>query len=556
MYKDIAGIEVAKRKWEEKKLRPTIEKAQERRKEFKTTSDIRVDTVYTPKDVENTTYNELGFPGEYPFTRGIQPNMYRGKFWTMRQYAGYSTAEESNKRYKYLLNQGTTGLSVAFDLPTQVGLDSDSSLSLGEVGKVGVAIDSLYDMEVLFDGIPLDKISTSMTINAPSIVLLAMYLAVAKKQGVPFENLRGTIQNDILKEYAARGTYIFPVKPSLRLITDIFEYCSKNVPKWNTISISGYHIREAGATAVQELAFTFANAIEYVRAAINKGLDIDDFAPQLSFFFNAHNNLFEEVAKFRAARRVWAKIMKEWFGAKKEKSMMLRFHTQTAGCTLTAQQIDNNIIRVTLQTLAAVLGGTQSLHTNSRDEALALPTEDSVRIALRTQQIVAYESGVCDTVDPLGGSFYIESLTNEIEKKVFEYINKIEEMGGAAKAIEVGYIQKEISDSAYKYQREIEDEERIVVGVNKFQIQEHAKKDILKVSREAEENQKTLLKKVKKDRDNEKVKESLEKLRNAASTDENLIPYVLDAVLNYATLGEICGVLRDVFGEYRQTIVI
>ncbi|EYE87932.1 methylmalonyl-CoA mutase [Fervidicella metallireducens AeB] len=556
MYKDIAGIEVAKRKWEEKKLRPTIEKAQERKKEFRTTSDITVNTVYTPKDVENTTFNELGFPGEYPFTRGIQPNMYRGKFWTMRQYAGYSTAEESNKRYKYLLNQGTTGLSVAFDLPTQVGLDSDSGLSLGEVGKVGVAIDSLYDMEVLFDGIPLDKISTSMTINAPSIVLLAMYLAVAKKQGVPFENLRGTIQNDILKEYAARGTYIFPVKPSLRLITDIFEYCSKNVPKWNTISISGYHIREAGATAVQELAFTFANAIEYVRAAINKGLDVDDFAPQLSFFFNAHNNLFEEVAKFRAARRVWAKIMKEWFGAKKEKSMMLRFHTQTAGCTLTAQQIDNNIVRVTLQTLAAVLGGTQSLHTNSRDEALALPTEESVRIALRTQQIVAYESGVCDTVDPLGGSFYIESLTNEIERKVFEYINKIEEMGGAAKAIEVGYIQKEISDSAYKYQREIEDGEKIVVGVNKFQIQEHAKKDILKVSREAEENQKTLLKKIKKDRDNEKVKESLEKLRNAASTDENLMPYVLDAVLNYATLGEICGVLRDVFGEYRQTIVI
>jgi methylmalonyl-CoA mutase N-terminal domain/subunit len=437
-----------------------------------------------------------------------------------------------------------------------VGLDSDHPLALGEVGKVGVAIDSLYDMEVLFKDIPLDKISTSMTINAPSIVLLAMYIALGKKMGVPFENLRGTIQNDILKEYVARGTYIFPVKPSLKLITDIFEYCSKYVPNWNTISISGYHIREAGSSAVQELAFTFANAIEYVRAAMDKGLDVDEFAPQLSFFFNAHNNLFEEVAKFRAARRIWAKLMKEWFGAKKEKSMMLRFHTQTAGSTLTAQQIDNNIIRVTIQTLAAVLGGTQSLHTNSRDEALALPTEESVRIALRTQQVVAQESGVCDVVDPLGGSYYIENLTDEIEKKVFEYINKIEEMGGAARAIEAGYIQREISDSAYKYQKEIENDIKIVVGVNKYTVEENVKRDILKVSSEVEEKQKQSLKRLKDERDNDMVKQSLESLRKAVKGSENLMPYILDCVLCYSTLGEICDVLRDEFGEYKQSVVI
>lgn len=556
MYKDIARIKLKRKQWEEKNLCPSLSKGAERQKCFKTTSDINVSTVYTPENVEDLKYEDLGFPGNYPYTRGIQPNMYRGKLWTMRQYAGFSTAEESNKRYKYLLNQGTTGLSIAFDLPTQIGYDSDHPLSLGEVGKVGVAIDSLHDMEVLFDGIPLDRISTSMTINAPSIVLLAMYLALAKKQGVAFENLRGTIQNDILKEYIARGTYIFPVKPSMRLITDIFEYCSKNVPRWNTISISGYHIREAGATAVQELAFTFANAVEYVRAAIDKGLDVDDFAPRLSFFFNAHNNLLEEVAKFRAARRIWSKIMKEGFGAKKEKSMMLRFHTQTAGSTLTAQQIDNNIVRVTIQTLAAVLGGTQSLHTNSRDEALALPTEESVGIALRTQQIVAYESGVCETVDPLGGSFYVEALTNEIEKRVFEYLEKIGNMGGAPKAIELGYIQREIADSSYKYQMEVEDKEKIVVGVNKFTTEEKAKKDILRVKSASEKAQRDSLERVKAERDELKVKASLEALKRAAEGSENLMPFVLDAVMCYSTLGEICQVLRDVFGEYKQSVVI
>lgn len=556
MYKDIAKIKLRRQQWEQRTLSPCLAKGGERKEEFKTTSDIRVGTVYTPEDVEDMQYESLGYPGEFPYTRGIQPNMYRGRLWTMRQYAGFGSAEESNKRYKYLLGQGTTGLSIAFDLPTQIGYDSDHPLSLGEVGKVGVAIDSLHDMEVLFDGIPLDKISTSMTINAPSIVLLAMYLAVAKKQGVSFENLRGTIQNDILKEYIARGTYIFPVKPSMRLITDIFEYCSRYVPRWNSISISGYHIREAGATAVQELAFTFANAIEYVRSAIEKGLDVDDFAPRLSFFFNAHNNLLEEVAKFRAARRIWSRIMKEGFGAKKEKSMMLRFHTQTAGSTLTAQQIDNNVVRVAIQTLAAVLGGTQSLHTNSRDEALALPTEDSVRIALRTQQIVAHESGVCDTVDPLGGSFYVEALTGEIEKGVFEYLEKIGDMGGAARAIELGYIQREIADASYKYQMEVEKGEKIVVGVNKFTTDEKGKKDILRVSKAAEDKQRAVLKKVKGERDNEKVKTSLKRLEEAASTDENLMPYIIDAVMCYSTLGEICQVLRDVFGEYTQSVVI
>ena len=556
MYKDISNIKLKRKEWEEKKLKPLVKKFPERKKFFKTTSGTEIKTIYTPEDNENLNYDNIGFPGEYPFTRGIHPNMYRGKLWTMRQYAGYLTAEESNRRYKYLLEQGITGLSIAFDLPTQVGYDSDHPLALGEVGKVGVPIDSLYDMEVLLKGIAIDKISTSMTINASAIVLLAMYLVIAKKQGVPFENLRGTIQNDILKEYVARGTYIFPVKPSMRLTTDIFEYCTKHVPKWNVISISGYHIREAGATAVQELAFTFANAIEYVKAAISKGLDVDDFAPHLSFFFNSHNNLFEEVAKFRAARRIWARIMKELFKVKNESSMMLRFHTQTAGSTLTAQQIDNNIIRVTIQTLAAVLGGTQSLHTNSRDEALSLPTEESVRIALRTQQIVAYESGVCDTVDPLAGSYYIESLTDEIEKKVFEYIEKIEKMGGAAKAIELGYIQREIADSAYKYQMEIEKRERIVVGVNKFTIDENTKRHILKVHGEAEEKQRDLLRKIKNERDNYMVSKALENLKKAAEGNENLMPYIINAVECYGTLGEICGVLREVFGEYKPSIVI
>jgi methylmalonyl-CoA mutase N-terminal domain/subunit len=543
--------------WENTVNSKVIVKRPERKKEFLTSSGIKVKRLYTPEDIENNDYNEdLSYPGEYPYTRGVQPTMYRGRLWTMRQYAGFATAEESNKRYKYLLEQGQTGLSVAFDLPTQIGYDSDHPLSEGEVGKVGVAIDSLKDMEILFDGIPLDKVSTSMTINAPASVLLAMYIAVAEKQGVSSDQLSGTIQNDILKEYIARGTYIFPVEPSMRLITNIFEYCSKNVPKWNTISISGYHIREAGSTAAQEVAFTLADGIAYVEAAIKAGLDVDEFAPRLSFFFNSHNDLLEEVAKFRAARRLWAKIMKNRFKAKEPKSMMLRFHTQTGGSTLTAQQPDNNIIRVAIQTLAAVLGGTQSLHTNSRDEALALPTEDSVRIALRTQQIVAYESGVTETVDPLAGSYYVESLTDQIEDKAVEYINKIDELGGAARAIEKGYIQKEIQDSAYNYQKEIENGERVVVGMNKFQIKEESPKGLLRVDPAVGELQKKKLEELRKERDNNKVEGALSVLRSAARGSENLMPLILDAVKAYATLGEICGVLREVFGEYEQSIIL
>lgn len=553
----IEEIRKAKEKWEEEKVEKAISRFPERKEKFTTGSNIEVDRLYTPEDVKDFDYEEkLGFPGQYPYTRGVQPTMYRGRLWTMRQYAGFATAEESNNRYKYLLEQGQTGLSVAFDLPTQIGYDSDHSLSEGEVGKVGVAIDSLKDMEILFDGIPLDKVSTSMTINAPASVLLAMYIAVAEKQGVPKEKLRGTIQNDILKEYIARGTYIFPPEPSMRLITNIFEYCSKEVPKWNTISISGYHIREAGSTAAQEVAFTLADGIAYVEAAIQAGLNVDDFAPRLSFFFNAHNDLLEEVAKYRAARRLWARIMKERFNAKRDKSMMLKFHTQTAGSTLTAQQPDNNIIRVTIQALAAVLGGTQSLHTNSKDEALALPTEEAVRIALRTQQVIAHESGVAETVDPLAGSYYIENLTDRIEEEAMEYIEKIDELGGAPKAIEKGYIQKEIQDSAYRYQMEIESQERIVVGVNKFQIDEDHHEDILRVDPEVERLQKQKLEVLKKERDNDKVKESLRALEEAAKTDANLMPYILDSVKTYATLGEICGVLREVFGEYEQSIIL
>ena len=529
----------------------------ERKENFSTGSDKTVERLYTPIDIQDMDYEEdLGYPGQYPYTRGVQPTMYRGRFWTMRQYAGFATAEESNNRYKYLLDQGQTGLSVAFDLPTQIGYDSDHALSEGEVGKVGVAIDSLKDMEVLFDGIPLDKVSTSMTINAPASVLLAMYIAVAEKQGVDSTKLRGTIQNDILKEYIARGTYIFPPEESMRLITNIFEYCSKEVPQWNTISISGYHIREAGSTAAQEVAFTLADGIAYVEAAIKAGLDVDDFAPRLSFFFNAHNDLLEEVAKYRAARRLWARIMKERFEAKKEKSLQLKFHTQTAGSTLTAQQPDNNIIRVTIQTLAAVLGGTQSLHTNSRDEALALPTEDSVRIALRTQQIVAHESGVTETVDPLAGSYYIESLTNSIEQEAMDYIERIDNLGGAPKAIEKGYVQKEIQNSAYKYQMQVEDQEKIVVGVNKFQVNETEKKELLKVDPHVELLQKKKIEKLKSTRDNEKVEEILETLKAKAQTEENLMPYIIEAVKEYATLGEVCGVLREVFGEYEQSVIL
>lgn len=546
----------SKENWESL-IEKTLTKRPERKAEFVNGSGITVKRLYNPEDTADIDYEDnLSYPGMYPYTRGVQPTMYRGRLWTMRQYAGFATAEESNKRYKYLLNQGQTGLSVAFDLPTQIGYDSDHSLSEGEVGKVGVAIDSLKDMEILFDGIPLDKVSTSMTINSPASVLLAMYIVVAEKQGVTPDKLSGTIQNDILKEYIARGTYIFPTEESMRLITNIFEYCASNVPKWNTISISGYHIREAGSTAVQEVAFTLADGIAYVDAAIKAGLNIDEFAPRLSFFFNSHNDLLEEVAKFRAARKLWAKIMKERFGAKNPKSMMLRFHTQTGGSTLTAQQPDNNVVRVAVQTLAAVLGGTQSLHTNSRDEALALPSEDSVRIALRTQQIVAYESGVTETVDPLAGSYYVESLTTEIEKKAAEYIKKIDDLGGAAKAIERGFMQKEIQDSAYRYQKEIEKNERIVVGMNKFEIEESTPKGLLRVDPAVGEMQKQKLENLRAERDNKKVADDLKALKKAASGDENLMSYIIEAVRSYATLGEICDVLREVFGEYQQSVIL
>lgn len=540
---------------ENAKTQEKLQKRPERKTEFTTGSGSVVNRLYTPVDIADMDYaNDLGFPGQYPYTRGVQPTMYRGQFWTMRMYAGFATAEESNKRYKFLVEQGSSGLSVAFDLPTQIGYDSDHPLSEGEVGKVGVAIDSLADMEILFDGIPLDKVSTSMTINAPASVLLAMYIAVAEKQGTSSEKLRGTIQNDILKEYIARGTYIFPTEPSMRLITDIFAYCSKEVPQWNTISISGYHIREAGSTAAQEVGFTLADGVAYVEAAIKAGLDVDEFAPRLSFFFNAHNDLLEEVSKYRAARRLWARIMKDRFGAKDPKSMQLKFHTQTGGSTLTAQQPDNNIVRVAIQTLAAVLGGTQSLHTNSRDEAMALPTEDSVRIALRTQQIVANESGVTDVVDPLAGSYYIEAKTKEIEDEAYAYIKKIDDIGGATKAIDSGYIQQEIMDAAYDYQKKIENNELIVVGLNKFQIEEEPPKGLLRVDPAVGEMQKQKLVELKAKRDNVKVEETLSALKKACEGTENVMPYVLEAVKTYATLGEICDVMRDVFGEYQQSV--
>lgn len=523
------------------------------RSKFPERKNLTFNRLYTPLDVDGFDYEkDLGFPGEYPYTRGVQPTMYRGRFWTMRMYAGFATAEESNKRYRYLIESGATGLSCAFDLPTQIGYDSDDAMAEGEVGKVGVAIDSLKDMEILFDGIDLGKVSTSMTINAPAAVLLAMYIAVAEKQGVPASELKGTIQNDILKEYAARGTYIFPPKPSMRLITNIFEYCSKNVPKWNTISISGYHIREAGSTAAQEIAFTIADGIAYVEAALAAGLDVDAFAGRLSFFWNAHNNVLEEVAKFRASRRLWAHIMKERFGAKKAKSMMLRVHTQTAGSMLTAQQVDNNIVRVALQTAAAVMGGTQSLHTNSRDEALALPTEESVQIALRTQQIVAYESGLADVVDPLGGSYYVEAMTNAIYDEALEYIRKIDEMGGAVEAIEQGYIQKEIQESAYKWQMEVESGLRTIVGVNKFQVEEKPVEGLMRVDAAVGKNQSMKTQQVRESRDNDAVNAALAALKAGAQDESiNLMPLILDAVRTYATLGEICNVLREVFGEYQ-----
>ncbi len=540
------------KEWEDKVLSKVLARFPERKKEFKTLGGLPLPRVALPEEIDDNYLEKLGFPGQYPYTRGVQPTMYRSRFWTMRQYAGFATAKETNERYRYLLEQGQTGLSVAFDLPTQIGYDSDHPMSKGEVGKVGVAIDSLADMEILFDQIPLDKVSTSMTINSPAAVLLAMYVVVGEKQGVPRGKLRGTIQNDILKEYVARGTYIFPPRPSLRIITNIFEWCSKNTPLFNTISISGYHIREAGSTAVQEVAFTLANGCTYVETAIEAGLDVDVFGKRLSFFFNATTDIIEEVAKFRAARRMWAKIMRERFGAKDPKSWMLRFHTQTAGHTLTAQQIDNNVVRVALQALAAVLGGTQSLHTNSKDEALTLPTEDSVRTALRTQQIIAYESGVANSIDVLGGSYLVEELTDKIEEEAFALMKKIDDMGGVIAAIESGFIQRQIEDSAYEYQKQIETRERIIVGVNEFQSKESVKVPILKIDKEVERRQVERVQQVRKDRDNSKVEKALKALEDAARGDENLMDYIVDAVREYATIGEICGVLRGVFGEYRD----
>ena len=540
-------------RWEKSTLQKVVSKSKEREPSFETTSGISLKHLYTPLDLETIDYcGDLGVPGEYPFTRGVQPTMYRGRFWTMRQYAGFATAEETNKRYKYLLEHGQTGLSVAFDLPTQIGYDSDHPLAEGEVGKVGVAIDTLKDMEILFEGIPLDRVSTSMTINSTAAILLAMYIVVAEKQGIKADVLQGTIQNDILKEYPARGTYIFPPLESMRIITDIFAFCKDQVPRWNTISISGYHIREAGSSAVQEVAFTLANGIAYVEAAMKAGLDVDSFASRLSFFFNAHNHFMEEIAKFRAARRLWAKIMKNRFKAGKEESAMLRFHTQTAGSTLTAQQPDNNVVRVAFQALAAVLGGTQSLHTNSKDEAYALPSEDSVRIALRTQQLIAHEIGVADLIDPLGGSYALEALTTEVETRAADYIEKIDAMGGAIKAIESGYIQQEIAESAYRYQKEIEAKKRTIVGVNQFQIDEEPPKDILRIRPEVERYQREKLLKTKNERDQGKVNSTLSQLKRTAQGSGNLVPPILEAVRAYATLGEISDTLREVFGEYRE----
>jgi methylmalonyl-CoA mutase N-terminal domain/subunit len=543
-------LDAEKKRWEEQMLGPALKKIPERRTEFQTSSLIPLPLLLTPEDDNLATYRKLGFPGEYPFTRGVQPSMYRSRFWTMRQYAGYATAEESNRRYRYLLEQGQTGLSVAFDLPTQIGYDADDPIAMGEVGKVGVSISSLDDMATLFQEIPLGKVSTSMTINAPASILLAMYIAVAKRQGVEARQLRGTIQNDILKEYIARGTYIFPPAPSMRLITDVFRYCQAEVPHWNTISISGYHIREAGSTAAQEIAFTLANGIAYVQAAIEAGLDVDSFASQLSFFFNAHNNFLEEVSKFRAARRMWARIMRERFGARDPRSWMLRFHTQTAGSTLTAQQPENNVVRVALQALAAVMGGTQSLHTNSMDEALWLPTERAVRVALRTQQIIAHESGVAESIDPLGGSYLVEYLTDELEQRAEAAIQRIDDMGGALTAIERGYVQDEIQNAAYEFQQALERGEEIVVGLNAFQVEEKIDMERLKVDPVIELGQRAQLSALRARRDAARVSELMAHLEAAARGAENLMPLFIECVENEITLGEICGTLRKLWGEY------
>jgi methylmalonyl-CoA mutase N-terminal domain/subunit len=554
--KKLEEIKASKAKYDEK-VAKVLQKMPERRAEFVNTSGIPINRVYTPLDMADFDYlQKLGLPGQYPYTRAVQPTAYRGRYWTMRQYAGFGSAEETNERYHFLLKSGQTGLSVAFDLPTQIGFDSDHSLAQGEVGKVGVSIDSLQDMERLFQGIPLDKVSTSMTINSPCAVLLAMYLVVAEKQGVTPDKLRGTVQNDILKEYPARGTYIFAPRPSMRIITDIFEFCTKEVPQWNTISISGYHIREAGSTAVQEVAFTLANGIAYVEAAIKAGMKVDEFGPRLSFFFNAHSDFLEEVAKFRAARRLWSKIMKERFGATDPRSLMLRFHTQTAGCSLTAQQPLNNIMRTAYEALSAVLGGTQSLHTNSFDEALALPSETAVMVALRTQQVIAYETNVSDTVDPLAGSYYVEYLTDQIETRAQDYIEQIDRMGGAVAAIEKGFIQKEIAASAYRFQKEIEAGQRVIVGQNKFQTAEDKLKDLLKVDPAVGERQVARLQELRSTRDNAAVSQALAELKTAAQGTDNLMYPILKAVRTLATLGEICDTLREVFGEYEAPALV
>ena len=552
----MATSEESKRRWREKVYDPAVQRVPERQEGFQSTSGYDIDVLYTPEDLEGQDYQrDLGYPGEYPFTRGVQPNMYRGRLWTMRQYAGFASAEESNRRYRYLLEQGQTGLSVAFDLPTQTGYDSDHEMARGEVGKVGVPICTLADMETLFRDIPLDKVTTSMTINATGSILLALYIAVARRQGVSLDKLGGTIQNDILKEYVARGTYIFPAKPSLRLITDVFKFCVENVPQWNTISISGYHMREAGATAVQELAFTLANAIAYVGAALEAGLQIDEFAPRLSFFFVAQNNFFEEVAKYRAARRMWARIVRERFGSDNPRSWALRFHTQTAGVTLTAQQMENNIVRTTVQALASVLGGTQSLHTNSMDEALALPSDKAVTIALRTQQILAYESGITETVDPLAGSYYVEHLTDLLEEKANQYLKSIEDMGGALQAIERGFMQREIQESAYRFQQQVERGETSIVGVNRFSTEEAHTPQLLRIDPEARKSQMERLADVRKKRDPAAVQRSLKRVEEVAQGDENTMPVLIEAVESYVTLGEICDTLRRAWGTYKEAIV-
>jgi methylmalonyl-CoA mutase N-terminal domain/subunit len=545
-------IKKSKEQWEQGTLAKSLAKFPERKEVFTTISGTPVERLYTPLEVAGLDYDrDLGYPGTFPFTRGVQPTMYRGRFWTMRQYAGFGSAKETNARYRYLLEQGQTGLSVAFDLPTQAGYDSDHPLSMGEVGKVGVAIDSIDDMRVLFDQIPLDKVTTSMTINAPATVLLAMYLAIAEEQGVPFDKVGGTVQNDVLKEIICRGQYIYPPKPTMRLTVDLIEYCFKHVPRWNTISISGYHIREAGSTAAQEMAFTIADGIAYVQACMDRGLAVDSFAPRLSFFFNAFTNVLEEVAKFRAGRRTWARIMKERFGAKDPRSMMMRYHVQTGGVTLTAQQPLNNIVRVALQAYAAALGGCQSLHTNSYDEALCLPTQQAVTVALRTQQIVAEESGATDTIDPLAGCYYVEAMTDRIEKEIDDYIQKIDAMGGTLTAIEQGYIQKEIQDSAYRFQKEIESNERIYVGINKYTMKEEPPTNLLKVDMKVGEIESEKLKRLRAERDPKRWKKALDRLREVSQTDENVMPAVIEAVKARATIGEICDVWREIFGEYR-----